>query len=134
MDRVHSCLFRNLERFLVLDADLHVARRLDLAALIHKRDVIEPGKRQFRLLVVLVLHFAQGLRIVLLVDFRIFLLSDLLNLEFYAHRQFCGHAKIGVDIIVLAFEYKLRVLCDQFNLRSSFSFRFGQAFLRVLSG
>ena len=134
VDRVHRCLFRNLKRFLVLDAHLHFACRLDFFAVIYERDVIEPGKRQFRFLVVLVLYFAQGLRVVLLVNFRVFLLSDLLNLELYAHRQFRGHAKIGVDIIVLAFEYKLRVLCDQFNLRSGFDDCFGQAFFRILGG
>ena len=129
MDRVNVRLFRDFERFLVLNTDFHLACRLDLFALIHERDVIEPGKRQCRVLIILVLHFAQGLRVVLLVNFRICLPGDLPCLEFYTHGQLCGHAKIGVDIIVPAFKYKLRILCDQFDLRSGFDNCFSPAFL-----
>ena len=121
MDCVDIRLLRHLDGFLVLNANLHLAGRLDLFLFILELYVIEPGKRQFRILIVLVLHLTQSLVVVLLVEFRFFFLRDLLDVEDHTHRQFGRRAKIGVDHIVLAFKNKLCVLCDQFKLFCGFA-------------
>ena len=115
MDRVYSRLFGDLKRFLIFNANLHLAGGLDLFVFIFECDVVEPGKRQLRILIVLILHLTQGLFVVLLVLFGIFLLCDLPDIKNHAHRKSGGRSEFGVDIIVLAFKNKLCILCDQLN-------------------
>ena len=133
--RVQRRLRRDLERFFILNTNLHLTGRLDLFVFIFESNVIEFGKRQLRILIILVLHFALGLVVVLLVEFRFFFLRDLLDVEDHTHRQFGRRAKIGVDQIVLAFKNKLCVLCDQFKLFCGFAgLRGGPRCSRFIAG
>ena len=88
MDRVDVRLFVDLDRLLVLDPDFHFSGRFHFFTIIDKLDVVEPGKRQHRVLIILVLQAAQGFLVISLISFRIALFGDLFCSERSADREF----------------------------------------------
>ena len=136
MDRVNGRLFFDLDRFVVLDPNLHVSGGLYFCAVIDEFDIVEPGKRQRRILVILILQATQGFLIVRLINFRIALFGDLFSSEFNALRKLCICAEFRIDniavidsivdavfiVFVYIFVGELCLFCDQLNLFDSLAF------------
>ena len=80
MESVNRHVLLDFDLSVVLNADLHIAARFNDHSLIYKADVVELSELDPCILVILILHFAQCLLAVHVVQFGITFLCDLLHL------------------------------------------------------